>query len=474
MVGIESYGVYFPLYRLARTEAGKVWGMPGGPGEKAVANADEDSVTMGVEAGFDCLAGIDASKVNGLIFATTSAPYKMKALAPTIALVLGLPKNATTMDLTDTLRAGTTAIKTTVNLVRSGTCKKVLVVASELRVSEQESFDEQMLGDGATGRAALQENLIADFRDSYSVSDEILGLWRMEKDDYPIHFEDKLEDNFAYQGNVLKAVKGLAQKTGVEVKEVGKFACSYFDPRGFLGLAGKLGLNPLKQVVDPLFTSIGNTGVSAPIIAFAHALETAESKQDILLAAHGDGADALLFTTTDKLKGLKPRVGIKGNLNRKASLFSYEQSCKFRKLTHRERPNHKASPVIHFRDRELEFGFLGQKCKSCGTTQFPLNRVCYVCHGKDNFERVKLTRKGKIFTFTKDYIRSGGAQPVPWCVIELDGGGRVFLTMTDCDPEKVKIGMDVEIIFRIYHQGAGFNNYYWRCRRSCRLNQKEE
>jgi len=28
-------------------------GMPGGPGEKAVAGADEDSVTMAIEAGFD-------------------------------------------------------------------------------------------------------------------------------------------------------------------------------------------------------------------------------------------------------------------------------------------------------------------------------------------------------------------------------------------------------------------------------------
>ena len=218
MIGIESYGVYFPLYRLSRSEIGKVWGMPGGPGEKAVANIDEDAVTMGVEAGFDCLAGIDASKVDGLIFATTTAPYRLKALAPTIAMVLGLPKKAFTLDLTDTLRAGTSAIKLAADQIKSGTCKKVLVIASEVRFAEQESFEEQMSGDGAAAVLVSQENLIADFRDSYSISDEIVGVWRKENDAYDQHFEDKIEDQFGFQGNVLEAIKGLVAKTGTEVK----------------------------------------------------------------------------------------------------------------------------------------------------------------------------------------------------------------------------------------------------------------
>ena len=236
-----------------------------------------------------------------------------------------------------------------------------------------------------------------------------------------------------------------------------------------MSIAGKLGLNPLSQLSDPLFTSIGNPGVSAPIIAFANALENTQPKQDIILASHGDGADALLFTTTDKLKSLPPRVGIKGNLARKAPLFSYEQYAKFRKVTKKERQEPKSSPVIHWRDKEVEFGFLGEKCKSCGTIQFPLQRVCIVCQSKDNFEKVKLTRKGTIYTFTNDYIRSGGAQPIPWCVIDLQNGGRIFLTMTDCEPTKVKIGQEVDIVFRIYHDGGGFRNYYWRCRPAAKV-----
>ncbi|GAG52645.1 unnamed protein product, partial [marine sediment metagenome] len=72
MAKIASFGAYIPLFRLSRQEMGNAWGVPAVPGERAVANADEDSLTMAVAAGSDCLAGIDPSSVDGLFFATTT------------------------------------------------------------------------------------------------------------------------------------------------------------------------------------------------------------------------------------------------------------------------------------------------------------------------------------------------------------------------------------------------------------------
>ena len=79
MAGIISYGAYVPLYRLSREILAQVWGSKG-KGEKAVANADEDSLTLGVEAARDCLKGFDKSKVDALYFATTTAPYNRCSL----------------------------------------------------------------------------------------------------------------------------------------------------------------------------------------------------------------------------------------------------------------------------------------------------------------------------------------------------------------------------------------------------------
>ena len=50
MAGIISYGAYIPLYRLTRAEISKSWSGIPLRGEKAVANYDEDSITMAVES----------------------------------------------------------------------------------------------------------------------------------------------------------------------------------------------------------------------------------------------------------------------------------------------------------------------------------------------------------------------------------------------------------------------------------------
>jgi len=62
--GILSYGAYLPRRRLQRKSifAANSWFAPGlrglAKGERAMANWDEDTVTMAVEAARDCLAGL--------------------------------------------------------------------------------------------------------------------------------------------------------------------------------------------------------------------------------------------------------------------------------------------------------------------------------------------------------------------------------------------------------------------------------
>lgn len=91
MVGISSYGGYVPRYRLNRM---LIYGAMGwinpvtitnAQGEKAVANFDEDSVTLAVAAGTDCLAGFDRGAVDGVYFASTTAPYKERQNANIVA-----------------------------------------------------------------------------------------------------------------------------------------------------------------------------------------------------------------------------------------------------------------------------------------------------------------------------------------------------------------------------------------------------
>src|SRR3990172_10181952 len=106
MIGIASYGAYVPMLRLPL--AAIAGGRPGGP-EKAVANWDEDSVTMAIAAAIDCLRGIDRASVDGVIFASTSYAFKEKQGAAIVAKALDLRRDVLSADHGDSLRAGTTA-----------------------------------------------------------------------------------------------------------------------------------------------------------------------------------------------------------------------------------------------------------------------------------------------------------------------------------------------------------------------------
>jgi uncharacterized OB-fold protein len=116
------------------------------------------------------------------------------------------------------------------------------------------------------------------------------------------------------------------------------------------------------------------------------------------------------------------------------------------------------------RQKKEILSFHGSKCKRCGWVFFPKGRVCPNCGVKDDFEDKKLSKRGKIFTYTKEYLYPVPDLPMVMAVIDLEEGGRFFTQMTDGNPEEVYVGMPVELTFRLFHESGGFFNYAWKCR----------
>ena len=108
MVGITSYGAYIPYYRLPRSVINKAWARAGGRGEKAVANYDEDPISMSVAAGLDCLKGNNPREINALYLDTTTAPYKERQNATIAATALDLVRETRNVDIANCLRGGAT------------------------------------------------------------------------------------------------------------------------------------------------------------------------------------------------------------------------------------------------------------------------------------------------------------------------------------------------------------------------------
>ncbi|NQT48240.1 MAG: hydroxymethylglutaryl-CoA synthase family protein [Chloroflexi bacterium] len=119
MVGIVSYGAYIPMYRLGRETLASVWGKSQGRGEKAIANADEDTITMAIEAVIDCLTDIDRRVVDGILLASTTTPYKEKQSASIVRAAADLREDVTSMDITNSLRSCSNAFSMAMNTVKA-------------------------------------------------------------------------------------------------------------------------------------------------------------------------------------------------------------------------------------------------------------------------------------------------------------------------------------------------------------------
>jgi hydroxymethylglutaryl-CoA synthase len=469
MIGITSYGAYVPFFRLSRDLMAKAWGRGSIGGERSVANNDEDSATMAVEAAFDCLQGKDRKDLGGLYFASTTAPYREKEISSLVAATVDLPGEIRTADFGNSLRAGAAGLRSAFDAVGSGSVQDLLVAAADCRLGYPQSDHEQSFGDGAAALLVGNSGVLAALEGHYAVSNEMMDVWRNTGDEFVRTWEGRWVLGEGYSALTEQAVKGLMKKKGIDAKGITLAAIPAPDGRTHRRMVQALGLDK-SQVVDPLLGNVGDCGAAQPLMLLVAALETAKPGDTILMAAYGNGAEAFLFKVTGEIKRIKDRRGIKGWLNSKLPLATYEKYLSYRGILETQ-PGDPfrllPSATAYWRDVGSILRFHGSKCRSCGTLAYPIQRVCYTCRAKDSFDEVRLSdHKARVFTFSLDNLAGRSDDPmVVQSVVESEvDKARIYCMMTDCQPKEVRVDMPVEFTFRRIYEGAGFQNYFWKCR----------
>ena len=467
--GIVSFGAYIPLYRLSMELVAQVWGGFPRPTEKAVANCDEDSLTMATESIIDCLGAADRQLIDGLYFATTTPVYREKQSASIMVKVLDLRRDIAVADIADSLRGGTIAMKAATDAINAGSAKNFLVAAADCRVPAPDSDFELLFGDGAAALLLGEKDVAVEIEGSYSISSEFMDIWKTEGDAYVHAWEDRFIITYGYLEQVQEVVAGLFKKYDVSPKDFDKIVVYAYDLRRHAEIVKKLGFDPKTQVQDPLLTTVGNTGTASAMMMLVAALEDAKPGDRILFVNYGDGADAFKLRVTERIEELRGKRGIKKHIASKEMLSSYGKYLHFRDLMEWEykiqAPNY-AAQTVSWRDRDWILSCRGQKCKHCGTIQFPMQRVCTWCQTKDEFDEIRLSdKKGILFTYSMDYLTTVTPDPPNVvAVVDMEGGGRFLTTVTDREPEKLYPEMPVELTFRKLHDGQNIHNYFWRCR----------
>ncbi len=319
VVGIVGYGVHVPKLRIKAEEIARVWGkdaskIVGGLGvkEKAVAEYDEDSATLAVEAARKAvlMSGIDPTRLGAIFVGSESKPYAVKPTATVVAQAIGACSTCgslTAADFEFACKAGTAGIQACMGMVGFGMIEYGMAIGSDVAQGRPNDALEFTAGAGAAAYIIGSKDAIATIDHTFSYTTDTPDFWRRQHAEYPRH-GGRFTADPAYFKHVLGATNGLLKMTGTTVADYDYFV--FHQPNGKFPLraAKTLGI-PIEKVEPGLVTPfIGNTYSGASMIGLAAVLDVAKPGQKILVTSFGSGAgsDSFAITATAAIDKRRP------------------------------------------------------------------------------------------------------------------------------------------------------------------------
>lgn len=452
--GITAWGAYIARHRIAPAALGGRKPAEDGP-ERAFAWADEDSVTMAVEAARRCLAGKARDGIGLVAFASTTHPYEEKQGAALIAAVLGLPAGVRSVDIGHSLRAGAQALALASDAVRSGSISQALVIVADCRQGAPGSELERSGGDAAVAFLLGKDDVVAELAATGQQTEEIIETWRRAGDRFTHGWEDRFATQYGQLSPAELAAKALPAAQAERI-----WAFSATSARSLTTLAKSVAAAPVKD--SPLILSkAGFCGAAHAPLLLAAALDAAEAPGEIALVAHGDGAEAQVW----RVIAPRPATTVADTLADGEPIASAAIWRAARKLDVTEYPaadDQGISATIHFRERAENNRLQGQRC-SCGEPQFPKGRVCIRCGGKDQFTPEDFAETGgRLVTYTLDAFFPSPTPPTAVGIVQVDNGPRIYMQVTDLGRATPQLGMALRFAFRRIHTVGQRPNYFWK------------
>ncbi len=454
MRGIISWGVHLPYRRLDRATIAPIAGAGGGKGTRAVVSYDEDATTMAVEAGRLAMRATTVQP-SSVWFATTAPPYLDKTNAAAIHAALRLPRSIPAYDAVGAVRSAMGALRA--GLGGEGAS---LVTTADLRTGLPGGPEESSGGDA--GSALIvgdgdDAEVVAELIAWGSATEELTDRWRAPGASYSKLWEERFAES-RYIDLGVEAWTSAIDLAGLAPDEIDHLLVVSTHARAATGLVKKLGV-PADRLADDLSGTIGNTGAAAPALLLAATLERARPGQRLALVVLADGADVVIFRTTEAIAGHRSSRPVVDQVASGAPL-SYGQYLVWRGFLPVEAPRRpepsRPSSAAAARAIGWKFGFVGSEDEA-GSVHLPPSP-------HDAHPRPMADAVGTIATFTIDRLAYSPSPPIVFAIVDFDEGGRAPLELTDIDADEVKIGMRVEMTFRKLFTADDIHNYFWKGR----------
>jgi len=339
-VGVVGYGCYIPRYRIKVEEIAKVWGQD--PEtikngllvyEKAVADSDEDSITLAVAAARNAMlrASINPKAVGALFVGSESHPYAVKPSGTVVAEALGITPHVLVADFEFACKAGTAAARVCSSMVRSGDIEYGMAIGAD---TAQGQPGDALEYTAASGAAALiiGKTPVAVIEDSYSFTTDTPDFWRREGQDYPKHGA-RFTGEPAYFKHVVSATQGLLKKLSLDVKDFDHVIFHMPNAKFPLGAAQKLGVPKEKLSLGLVVPRIGNSYSGSSMVGLCAVFDKCEPGQRILLTSFGSGAgsDSFSFVVNDRILKMRDKAKKTEDYIKNKEYIDYGTYVKMRK-----------------------------------------------------------------------------------------------------------------------------------------------
>ncbi len=469
--GILGCGAYVPLLRLPRARIAEAHGWlnparaAGVRGERSVAAWDEDALTMAVEAARDSLRDLVAQVgIDRVQLVSTTPPFADRSNSGLLAAALDLPETVVATDAGGSLRAATAALRQ----LAADRAPTTLLTASDRRLARPGGGAELAYGDGAAALVVGPGEPLAEILGSAGLTRDLVDHYRATGEDFDYAFEERWVRDEGWFALVPDTARAALDAAGITAGDIDRFICPA-PARVAKKLAKLIGLDDAAPA-DPLLDTPGHTGVAHPLLQLCAALEQATPGQRLLLVGFGQGADALVLRTTDRIGKPSARTGVAGHLARRREEHHYMRFLSFQGLVDidwgmRAEHDRRTAQSAHYRKRDAINAFVGGRCSACGTCQFPASHVCVHCGAVDTQAPHRFAdSRARVKTFTEDWQAHSPAPPLMYGSVSFEEGGSVMMEYADFAPGELAVGLALRMAFRIkdIDERRGFRRYFWK------------
>jgi len=261
------------VHRWARERASV---SPREPVAQTVCNFDEDSLTLAAAAAINYLKGFDRQSLDAVYFASTMAPYKERQNAGIIAGALCAPDQVRSSDFTGSLKAGTGALLSALELVAAGSGSSAIVCAGDCRLGKMGSVQELIFGDAGAAILVSDKGVIAEFKGFFSITRDFVDHVRGANSRFDRQWEERWIRDLGYSRFIPEAIKGLCGKYGLAPADFAKVIYPCYFGAARKSINDQLGLSS-ENVQDDMQATVGDTGAAHSILMPAKALEEANA-----------------------------------------------------------------------------------------------------------------------------------------------------------------------------------------------------